>query len=96
MPGREGLQVETQKEGGPNVLGMPWDGDVPVRVLRERGKMSAMQAVLYYLCEDPEGPGLSQAEAGRAVSVDRRNVWHRLQSAREALAKEKEEGGEEG
>lgn len=63
----------------------PPDPDIPASVLRERGDLSLQQAVIHYLTDDPDGPGLSQHDAAEAIGTDRDQLWTQLRRAREKL-----------
>lgn len=69
-------------------LAHPDDVTIPARVLRARGSLSPSEAIAVYLCEDPDGPRLSQADASRAMDVDPRNLHKYLRRA------EAKQGGE--
>lgn len=56
---------------------------VPIRILRDRGPLSPMQALSYWLCVDPDGPGLSTVEAATALGLeDAANIRVHLHRAR--------------
>lgn len=48
--------------------------ELPLRVLRERGEARPLQAIAYYLVEDPMGPGLGMVAAARATG----SAWRTL------------------
>lgn len=53
---------------------------IPLYVLRE-GREAPLAAVLRYLCKDPKGPGMTQAEAGRALGMSAQAVSNALRRA---------------
>lgn len=57
---------------------------IPIRVLRDRAPLSIHQALALYLCDDPNGPHLTHAEAAAALGIkDRREIATHLARARE-------------
>lgn len=63
------------------------EASIPLRILRERGPLSIHQALARYLCEDPEGPQMTHAEAAQALSLRaRQEIATHLARARERLA----------
>lgn len=61
---------------------------IPTHVLRDRydaPSMSPMQAIAYYLCDDPAGPELTQQAAGDALGMSRGQVYTHLSRARRKL-----------
>lgn len=63
------------------------EGDVPDSipsyVLRERGPLSPMQAISWYLTVDENGPGLTQAEAGELTGTNRKQIGQAVTRARD-------------
>jgi hypothetical protein len=58
--------------------------EIPARILADRGALSIHQALCAYLCDDPEGPQLSHAQAARAIGLAaRQEVATHLKRARE-------------
>lgn len=61
---------------------------IPVSILRDRGNLSTMQALSLYLCEDTDGPNLTQADAARVLGLgeSRQQIGTHLTRARATLA----------
>lgn len=56
---------------------------IPIRVIQNRGPLSIHQALCVYLCDDPDGPMVSQAEAANLLGLSTRSqVSTHLQRAR--------------
>lgn len=65
----------------------PRETMLPTSVLRDRGPLSVQQAVIHWLCDDPDGPELTQEDAATAVGTTRDQLWTQLRRAREKLDK---------
>lgn len=63
----------------------PPDPDIPADIIRERGDLSLQQAIVHYLCDDPDGPELTQEAAAEAIGTTRDQLWIQLRRARDKL-----------
>lgn len=69
--------------------------EIPTSVLEERGDLTIHQALCYYLCDEPNGPGCTYREAAELLGLNtRREVGKHLQRARKKLIKELIQAGD--
>lgn len=59
---------------------------IPLQIFRNRNSQSHGEAIAYYLCDDPDGPNLSQHEAADKLGTTRDQLWTQLRRAREKLS----------
>lgn len=59
---------------------------IPAAVLRYRGELSPMQALVHWLRDDPAGPGLSAGAVAEALGCARSDVYRHSRRAAEKLS----------
>lgn len=62
------------------------NSQIPVTVTMLRGDLSVSEAIVYWLCDDEDGPELTQQEAAEKMGASGRDeVWTQLRRARDKL-----------
>lgn len=71
-------------DAGANVDGIT----IPAHAIRERPALGTSEAIAYYLCDDPDGPELTQQAAADLLGKARGTIKTQLGQARDKLDKE--------
>lgn len=57
---------------------------IPLHVLEDRDELGLTinEAIAYWLCDDPDGPQVTQQAAAETLSTSQGSVWNLLDNAR--------------